>query len=405
MIKDFFSLGNPLFYILMTMFMLFSVTYIILKRLIIPLEKKHVEEKNEIALVNEKLISFFTTLSPDPVFRFDPNGVVVMTNIAGSALNPRVPIVGQNIKALFPDMAEIDLRKFIAEAMEYSLDAKLYDQTYNLKLKGVPELNAGHIYCANITERKRIEQALIAAKEKAEEMDRLKSSFLANMSHELRTPLTGILGYSEALIEDMEEGQQRDFVEVIHSSGMRLLETLNLILDLSKIQSEKLEIFQNRIDLVKEIRDAVELYRPQAEKKKLTLQFTTEIPALMALSDARLLNQIISNLVNNAIKYTIAGSVEVRVTQLNSFPVNRLRIQVRDTGIGIPQNKQAIIWDEFRQVSEGYGRFFEGTGLGLTVTKNFVAILNGEIELQSELGKGSIFTVSLPITGTEQSPA
>lgn len=404
MIKEFFSLGNPLFYILMTMFLLFSVTYIILKRLIIPLEKKHVEEKNEIALVNEKLISFFTTLSPDPVFRFDPNGIIVMTNIAGSSLNPRVPIVGQNIKALFPDMAEIDLRQFIEDAMEYSLDAKLYDQTYNLKLKGVPELNAGHIYCANITERKRIEQALIAAKEKAEEMDRLKSSFLANMSHELRTPLTGILGYSEALIEDMEEGQQRDFVEVIHSSGMRLLETLNLILDLSKIQSEKLEIFHSRIDLIKEIREAVELYRPQAEKKKLSLQFTAEVPSLTALSDARLLNQIISNLVNNAIKYTIAGSVEVSVTLMNSFPVNRLRIQVKDTGIGIPQNKQAIIWDEFRQVSEGYGRFFEGTGLGLTVTKNFVAILNGEIELQSEIGKGSTFTVSLPLNGADQSP-
>ncbi len=393
---SFFSLGNPLFFILLTMFVLFTIIYVVVKQLIIPMERKHALEKTELALKNEKLISLFTTLSPDPVFRFDLHGNIVMTNDAGRYATSGKDVIGKSVKSLFPLLDDISIPDFISGARELLADAVMGDATYHIKVIGISELEVGHIYCADITERKKAEIALLAAKEKAEEMDRLKTSFLANMSHELRTPLTGILGYSEALQEDMKDDGDRQFVEIIHSSGMRLLETLNLILDLSKLQSEKMEIVKERFELVAETRKAAALYLQLAQKKGLTLTVDSAEREIFANLDQRIYNQIVTNLVNNAVKYTQFGSVTVKINRFDIDGNKKVKIDVIDTGIGIQKEKQPVIWEEFRQVSEGYGRFFEGTGLGLTVTKNFAEILGGEVLLESEIGKGSTFSVILP---------
>ena len=393
---NFFTLGNPLFFILLAMFLLFTIIYVVVKQLIIPMERKHALEKTELALKNEKLVSLFTTLSPDPVFRFDIAGDIVMTNDSGYEATRGTEIIGKSVKTLFPLLSDVDIADFIRQAKEFLADTTIGDQIYHIKIKGIPELAVGHIYCVNITDRKRAETALLAAKEKAEEMDRLKTSFLANMSHELRTPLTGILGYSEALQEDMKDEDDRQFVEIIHSSGMRLLETLNLILDLSKLQAEKMEIVRERVDVVSETMRAASIYKQLAEKKGLTLDISAEKPQIYANLDQRILHQIVTNLVNNAVKYTQFGGVTITVNECKMEGAAGVKISVADTGIGIPKEKQPVIWEEFRQVSEGYGRFFEGTGLGLTVTKNFTEILGGEIQLESDLGKGSTFTVILP---------
>jgi PAS domain S-box-containing protein len=254
----------------------------------------------------------------------------------------------------------------------------------------------------DITERKKFETELIEAKEKAEEMNRLKSSFLANMSHELRTPMVGILGYSEILSEEITQPDLLKMAKDISRSGKRLLETLNSILDMSRIESNKYVIEPSRFSLTKLLLDEINLYKSVAQLKNISLSITLPEQELIIVSDKKMLQSIISNLINNALKFTPVGGVTLRAS-LEKKSAGFVIIKVIDTGIGISKESQEIIFDEFRQASEGVDRKYEGTGLGLTITKNFVELLNGTICLKSEHGKGSEFSVEIPLIYTLKS--
>ena len=248
----------------------------------------------------------------------------------------------------------------------------------------------------DITDKKRILEELVIAKEKAEEMNRLKTNFLANMSHELRTPLIGILGFSDILYDELKEPVYRDMVKSINNGGNRLLKTLNMVLDLSRIESSKLELNIKELNLNSFTRESVKLFEGAAQKKNLYLNLIENKENIIAKADEDLLNQILNNLINNAIKFTRKGGIKI-VLDYENFDGNRWSlIKVTDSGIGIPQHLLELIFDEFRQVSEGLNRSFEGTGLGLTITKKSVELMDGQIMVESEEGKGSTFLVRLP---------
>lgn len=249
----------------------------------------------------------------------------------------------------------------------------------------------------DISDRKKAEIELLEAKEKAEEMSRLKTSFLANMSHELRTPLMGILGYSEILTVEPPNEATESIANVIHQSGARLLETLNLILDLSRIEAGKLPMHLTKVDIVQVIKELCALFFKNAKKKNLRLEIVTSLPSLYTWIDERMLREAIANLVNNGIKYTQQGGVIVSIKKVVEQEIEFAEIAVQDTGIGIASEHHHLIFDEFRQVSEGFGRTFEGTGLGLSITKNFIDKLQGTIRVESKVGEGSTFVVRLPI--------
>ncbi len=253
----------------------------------------------------------------------------------------------------------------------------------------------------DITEKKKIREDLIKAKNKAEEMNKLKSNFLANMSHELRTPMVGILGFSEIIKDNITDGELKEYAELLYDSGSRLLESLNLILNLTKIEADNIEIEKTSVDVITVIKRVVNLFQSEAYKKNLYLNFENENDKLVIETDERMLDQIITNLVNNAVKFTKEGGITVRVNRIRSNQL--LEIIIKDTGIGIHKDKQDLIWDEFRQASEGAARLFEGTGLGLTITNDFIKRLGGEILLESDPGKGSTFTVRLPLVGKTDS--
>ncbi|MCH8171534.1 MAG: PAS domain S-box protein, partial [Bacteroidetes bacterium] len=247
----------------------------------------------------------------------------------------------------------------------------------------------------DITDKKKMTTELIKAKEKAEELHKLKSNFLSNMSHELRTPMVGILGFIEILENEIEKPELQEYATFIHEASNRLMESLNLILNLTKIETKKMSIELSKIDVIKNIKKTKSTFDKMAADKNIYLIFESTIEQLEAETDERMFDQIINNLVNNAVKFTEKGGVTVSVNKIRNK--SYLEIKVKDTGIGIPKDKQEIIWEEFRQVSEGTERVFEGIGLGLTITNNFVNQLGGEIKLKSELGKGSTFAVLLPI--------
>jgi|GEM_PF-1199296 len=253
----------------------------------------------------------------------------------------------------------------------------------------------------DITEEKHKREELIAAKEKAEEMNKLKTNFLANMSHELRTPMIGILGYSEMLKDEINDEAQKDMADTIYISGKRLLETLNHLLDMAKLESSKSEIILSDLNVGGIVKTSIKNFEGFAASKKLYLNSNIKDYVYSNL-DKRLLIQILDNLINNALKYTERGGVTVEVYSEEIDNKNWSVIKVIDTGIGIPKNSLDIIFEEFRQVSEGYNRQFEGTGLGLTITKRSVELMKGTISVESELGSGSKFTVKFPqIQSTE----
>jgi len=250
----------------------------------------------------------------------------------------------------------------------------------------------------DITERKKIEREIREAKVKAEEINKLKSTFLANMSHELRTPLVGILGFAELLRDNIAQQEYSEMASRIHTSGKRLLETLNSILDLSRIEANKLELKPDYINVCRVVRENLMQYEALASAKNLYLKVILEDEEIISYLDEKILHQILNNLINNAIKYTMKGGVIVEVKKGMVDNSQNVFIEIKDTGIGIPPESITRIFEEFRQVSEGLDRKFDGTGLGLTLTKKFVEVLGGKIQVQSEVNKGSTFTIIFPVT-------
>ncbi len=253
----------------------------------------------------------------------------------------------------------------------------------------------------DISERKAFEEALVAAREQAETMVRLKSAFLANMSHEIRTPLTAILGYAE-LLEDEVEVAQRPFVASISQSGTRLLDTLNSVLDLARLESEGIRPELHPVDVADEVRRAVRALEPLAARRGLALEVETE-PATAAL-DAMCLGRIVTNLVGNALKFTEAGHVRVSVRTDETPDGAVARITVSDTGIGIDAAFLPHLFDEFRQETDGPGRSHEGSGLGLSITRRLADLMGGEIAVESQRPGGSAFTVTFPALAVPSAP-
>lgn len=316
-----------------------------------------------------------------------------------------VEVSGENGLA-FMESDRVILQTGDSQEIEETLAQADGSVRYQIARKGSLVASDGSLYLLgstiDVTEQKEREKQLQEAQRHAVLADRAKSEFLANMSHEIRTPMNGVLGMAELLAKSNLDPKQKTFTEIIVKSGNALLTIINDILDFSKIDAGQMVLDPAPFRLAEAIEDVATLISTRAKEKDIELIVRVE-PGLgdVYLGDVGRLRQIITNLIGNAVKFTDAGHVLVDVSGEPAGGSTRLRISVTDTGIGIPADKLGAVFEKFSQVDASSTRRHEGTGLGLAITSRLVALMGGEIGVESTEGRGSTFwfTVTLPNAG------
>jgi PAS domain S-box-containing protein len=359
------------------------------------------------------------------IFNESPIGIVVTTrdfeliNINPVALkmlgvHDKCLIIGKSLESCISMQLKEAL--FKGETIQFELDTD-FDEL--VRKKSFPSENKGCVnfeitghfimiqeemyelfYLQNITSRKEMELQMKLAQKKAEESDKLKSSFLANISHEIRTPLNSILGFSSLLgKEGLAPDVKKNYLQIVNKNGEQLLKIINEIIDISKIEAGVVQVSENEISVSDFFSDLEQMLNsPKFTKDKVVVSIckNNDLDTLKICSDSIRLKQIILNLIDNALKFTPEGNIEIgySIEEKNNKPA--LQFYIKDTGIGIPEEKQKIIFERFRQGEEALTRSHGGNGLGLSLAKSYIELLGGKIWLKSTPGKGSAFFFTIP---------
>jgi len=248
-------------------------------------------------------------------------------------------------------------------------------------------------------ERKKVENEIIAAKDAAEKASKIKSQFLANMSHELRTPMNGIIGFNQMLQYTDPTVRQKEFIDLIKTSSEHLLEIISDILDISKIESGKLCLVNDEFDLRQLVDQTIDFFKPHFSKKSISLVLNYSVPInSMFIGDRVRVKQILMNLLSNSLKFTHSGSVELSVMELKSQNESSMvRFIISDTGIGISEDKISEIFNMFYQIDGTTTKSYQGTGIGLSIVKELVGLMNGNIHVESKINSGSKFMIDIQL--------
>ena len=387
------------------------------------LQNEELQTAKEAAEQAEQKYFELYDLSPAGYFTIHKDGSILELNAAGAKIlgKESKPLIGST----FAFFVSQDTRNVFADFLDKVFSSKTVE-TCEIKIEKKSAMKYAHLVgrsndnsdqcllaAIDITDLKLAEKELIIAKEHAEEGDRLKSAFLANMSHEIRTPMNGIMGFASLLKEHGLSGsQQQEYVKIIESSGTRMLNLINDIIDISKIEAGLMNLNISESNINEQIEYIYTFFRPEVARKGVELSYKLALPAKQAIirTDREKIYAILTNLVKNAIKFTREGSIDFGYNVVKGISGSdpeqpgEIEFFVKDTGIGIPKDMQAAIFDRFIQADICDKLALQGAGLGLSISKAYIEMLGGKIRVESEPGEGSVFYFTIPyITkGSEQ---
>ncbi|MBK7212131.1 MAG: response regulator [Bacteroidales bacterium] len=376
-----------------------------------------VRAQDELELLKNRYADLFNT-APIGYFLIRKDYQILDVNTTGcNLLNQdygklKKQKISQYIQVEYQDTFYFHLRQTLLQKQPQSCDVKMRhsnNKEFFARLISVQDPRLGtdempviRTSIIDIDNEKRMEINLLKEKEKAEVSDKLKSAFLANMSHEIRTPMNSILGYSELLSDkDITEEERTRFSSIISNSSNQLMQLINDIIDISKLEAHQLKVFMSDCNLNEICRNCYysfinsELLKTKPNVK-LILNLPDKYATVKTVSDPNRLQQVIMNLINNAIKFTENGAIEFGYELIDENEVPKLKFFVKDSGIGIPPEKFDLIFERFRQATDDGSH--KGTGLGLSISKGIIELLNGNIGVESTPGKGATFSFIIPYT-------
>jgi len=352
---------------------------------------------------NEKRLKSLIDTIPDILFILDRKGKYIDVHTPKEELlvKPKNELIGNYIHQFLDE----DITNKYLEVINSTIDEnKLSQFDYKLEVPGGTKffnariiknsIDTALVIVRDITDKKVYEEELKKAKEEAEKSDRLKSEFLAQMSHEIRTPINAMLSFTSLLKEEIYDSVDEDLKEsfsIIANAGKRLIRTIDLILDMADVQAGSYDYNPQEIDINEVLQKLIVEFSLAAKEKGLQLKSNLKNEKCIKKVDEYTIRQIFSNLIDNAIKYTDEGFVEVSTSTKN----DKLIVEVHDSGIGISEENQSVIFEPFRQEHQGYSRKFEGNGLGLALVKNYCEMNNATISVKSKKGEGSTFIVEI----------
>lgn len=370
-------------------------------------------------LTNErnKYLTIFKSFY-SPVVIVDDKGFITEYNVAASSLFTNISMAERLTlsREKYGDEPEI-INERLNDFIKGSLDELAFDtflatsqgeKFFRVKFKKMDDIGKRYpgtvIVLDDLTERKEMEHQYELARSKAEEADKLKTAFLANMSHEIRTPMNAIIGFSDLLLNDkIKDEERKEYLKLILKSGNTLIKIIDDIIDISKIESKQIKIITSQFKISKLMEELFSVFDEFLRKEKKDISLLMNIDEddadMVMVTDLQRLKQVFYNLLSNAIKFTSQGSIE-----FGFKPVDDLHayFYVKDSGIGIPAEKQDHIFERFMQVEDTYTKEYGGTGLGLAITKDMVDLMDGNIWVESESGKGTTFHIILPVHFREE---